>query len=202
MEEKLDADYWNNRYASSETGWDLNAVSPPIQQYFDRIEKHDLKILIPGAGNAWEAEYLYKQGFQQVHLLDYAAIAINNFKKRLPHFPDSQLHCEDFFAHTGLYDCIVEQTFFCALEPSLRGKYVEKMSYLLKPAGKLVGLLFNIPLNTDKPPFGGNMEEYSKLFESHLNIIEMDQAKNSIKPRENNELFFICNKDKHSSTKS
>jgi len=190
MEEKLDADYWNNRYASSETGWDLNTVSPPIQQYFDRIENHDLKILIPGAGNAWEAEYLYKQGFQQVHLLDYAAIAINNFKKRLPHFPESQLHCEDFFAHTGLYDCIVEQTFFCAIHPSLRPNYVNKMHALLKPGGILLGLLFNDPLNMDKPPFGGNENEYRKLFQGKFHLDTFQTAMNSIPPRAGREFFF------------
>jgi hypothetical protein len=38
------------------------------------------------------------------------------------------------------------------------------MHELLKLNGKLVGLLFNIPLNTTHPPFGGNKEEYQKQF--------------------------------------
>ena len=32
------------------------------------------------------------------------------------------------------------------------------MNQLLKPNGKLVGLMFNVPLNKDKPPFGGNKD--------------------------------------------
>ena len=86
----------------------------------------------------------------------------------------------------------MEQTFFCALHPSLRERYVLKMHDLLVPEGKLMGLLFKIPLNTDGPPFGGNEQEYRNLFEGKLAIQKMETAYNSIKPREGNELFFIA----------
>ena len=76
------------------------------------------------------------------------------------------------------------------MEPSLREEYVQKMRRLIKPKGKLVGLLFNIPLNDDKPPFGGNMEEYIALFEEEFKIETMETAYNSIPQREGNELFF------------
>ena len=69
------------------------------------------------------------------------------------------------------------------------------MNELLKQNGKLIGLLFNIPLNDQKPPFGGNIEEYKKTFEPTLKFQKLEIAKNSIKPRENNELFFICTKN-------
>jgi len=200
--EKLDKEYWVNRYKTNDTGWDLGNVSTPLKEYIDSLEDKSISILVPGAGNAYEVEYLFRKGFTNVFLLDIAQEPIENFKKRVPDFPTNHLIIGDFFEQNGQYDLIIEQTFFCALEPSLRGKYVSKMSDLLKLTGKLIGLLFNIPLNTDKPPFGGNKEEYSKLFVPTLSIIEMELAKNSIKPRENNELFFICTKAKHSSIKS
>lgn len=200
--EKLDKEYWTNRYQTNDTGWDIGNVSTPLKEYIDSLEDKSISILVPGAGNAYEVEYLYRKGFTNVFLLDIAQEPIENFKKRVPEFPSSHLIIGDFFEQNNQYDLIIEQTFFCALEPSLRGKYVNKMRDLLKPTGKLVGLLFNIPLNTGTPPFGGNKEEYLKLFKPSLNIIEMEIAKNSIKPRENSELFFICNKYKHSSTKS
>jgi hypothetical protein len=84
----------------------------------------------------------------------------------------------------------LEQTFFCALEPSLREEYVNKMVQLLKPGGKLVGLLFNIPLNNDKPPFGGNREEYLALFKEKFKIETLETAYNSIPQRAENELFI------------
>lgn len=86
----------------------------------------------------------------------------------MPHFPKENLICDDFFNHQNQYDLIVEQTFFCALDPKLRNNYIKKIHELLKPKGKLVGLLFNIPLNTTHPPFGGN--EYVKQFICFLEI--------------------------------
>jgi hypothetical protein len=65
------------------------------------------------------------------------------------------------------------------------------MHELLAPNGKLVGLMFNDALNADKPPFGGNKEEYQKLFEDTFDIKKMEPCYNSIKPREGRELFVM-----------
>lgn len=188
------ADFWEQRYVKMNTGWDIGAVSPPLQAYFDQLTNKELKILIPGAGNAYEVEYLYRKGFKNVHLLDWAASALKQFQQRVPDFPKKQLHQEDFFLHENQYDLIVEQTFFCAINPSLRTQYAEKMHNLLQSKGKLVGLWFNIPLNTDKPPFGGSKQEYETLFQDKFKLKTIKKAYNSIKPRENNELFLILEK--------
>jgi SAM-dependent methyltransferase len=95
----------------------------------------------------------------------------------------------DFFEHKGQYDLILEQTFFCALDPSFRSKYVEHMHQLLKPAGNLVGVLFNKEFEGG-PPFGGSKEEYEQLFSKHLHIKKMEPCYNSIPPRKGSELFF------------
>ena len=185
----LDKNYWNNRYKKRQIGWDLGEVSPPIKVYIDQLTNSNLKILVPGAGNSYEAEYLFNKGFKNVFVLDISLEAIENFKKRVPDFPTSQLINEDFFSHSAKYDLIIEQTFFCALATELRNIYVIKMTELLKPNGKLVGLLFNIPLNNDKPPFGGSKEEYFSLFSPYFTIETMETAYNSIKPRKGNELW-------------
>ena len=142
---------------------------------------------------------MWQKGFKNVHLLDWSARALQNFQEQLPDFPDSQLINSDFFEHektaeSDKYDLIVEQTFFCAIDPSLRPKYVQKMSDLLKNEGKLVGLLFNIPLNLgvgNEPPFGGNQGLYQSLFEPSFRIKAMDTCSNSVRPRAGNELFVI-----------
>ena len=51
--------YWTNRYSKAKTGWDIGYPSTPLKTYFDQLENKDLRILIPGAGNAYEAEYLF-----------------------------------------------------------------------------------------------------------------------------------------------
>src|SRR5438132_14384434 len=100
-------DYWENRYLNKETGWDIGYPSTPLVDFFKTLEDKNISILIPGAGNGYEVEYLFNNGFTNVHLLDFSAEAIKGFKNRVPGFPDSQLHLEDFFDHEGIYDLII-----------------------------------------------------------------------------------------------
>ena len=68
------------------------------------------------------------------------------------------------------------------------------MHALLKPGGKLVGLLFNDKLNEDKPPFGGNAAEYRTYFELYFDTRTFDLCHNSIAPRAGRELFMVLQK--------
>jgi SAM-dependent methyltransferase len=146
--------YWDAKYTENSANWDLGSVSAPIKEYINQINDKSLKILIPGAGNAYEAEYLFLNGFKNVYVLDISSIAINSFKQRFPDFPDKQLLNQDYFSHNDTYDLIIEQTFFCAINPADRLKYVKKTHSLLKENGKLVGLLFNHEFEHEGPPFG------------------------------------------------
>ncbi len=183
-------EYWNQRYEQGETGWDIGYVSFPLKAYFDQLCKQELKILIPGSGNSYEAEYLFNKGFQNIYVLDISKNALENFKSRVPDFPAEQILHMDFFDLEDTFDLIIEQTFFCALHPSKRNQYVAKMQNLLNPDGTLVGLLFNIPLFEDHPPFGGSEKEYRELFSNYFKIDKMETAYNSIPERKGNELFF------------
>lgn len=190
---ELNKDVWNERYLNADIGWDIGRISTPLKEYFDQLENKDLKILIPGCGNAYEAEYLFQQGFKNVFLIDWAQQAIDDFHNRIPEFPKEQLICADFFEHDSQYDLIIEQTFFCAINPKLRENYVLKVKSLLKDRGKLVGLLFNDKLYSNRPPFGGSRNEYKSLFEKHFKNLYLEKAYNSIAPRKGRELFISAN---------
>ncbi|WP_412783757.1 hypothetical protein, partial [Aeromonas sanarellii] len=69
---------------------------------------------------------------------------------------ESHLIENDFFELDDKFDLILEQTFFCALDPELRNQYATKMYNLLNTNGKIAGLLFNFPLTNEGPPFGGS----------------------------------------------
>lgn len=190
-EELLDAKYWEDRYHGNQIGWDIGYPATPLKEYFDQLEDKNLRILIPGAGNAYEAEYLFNQGFQNVSVVDLAPSALKNLKNRVPGFPDENLIEGDFFEHSGQYDLIVEQTFFCALHPELRTDYAKQMHNLLADSGKLMGLLFDDALNTEHPPYGGTKAEYQNYFNPLFTIKTFESSYNSIKPREDRELFMI-----------
>jgi len=186
--------FWENRYTNNETGWDTGSVSTPLKEYFDTLEDKEVKILIPGAGNAHEAEYLHKKGFKNVYVLDIAQAPLDNLRKRLPDFPSMHIVKGDFFGYEESFDLIIEQTFFCAIDPSLRSAYAKKMHALLNTGGRLVGLLFDIELNKDKPPYGGSKDEYIAYFRPFFNLRKIEKAYNSIPPRAGNELFINLEK--------
>ena len=61
---------WEKRYRESETGWDLGSISTPLKEYFDQLEDKEIKVLIPGCGNAHEASYLHELGFKNNPVLN------------------------------------------------------------------------------------------------------------------------------------
>lgn len=185
--------YWENRYTKNETGWDIGVVSTPLQTYIDQLTNKNISILIPGAGNGYEFDYLLNKGFQDTYVIDIAQKPLDTILERNEIEKKHLIH-QDFFEHNGQYDLIIEQTFFCALDPSLRRNYVTKMLELLKPNGKIIGLLFNFELTLEGPPFGGSKEEYINLFNDYFTIKTLENCYNSIKPRLNRELFFIFEK--------
>lgn len=185
----LNKEFWTSKYESANIGWDTGSITTPLKTYFDQLTDRSLKILIPGCGNGYEAEYLHQNGFD-VTVVDLSDFPLKNLKKRCPGFEDESLIQADFFKFEGSFDLIIEQTFFSALNPNLRNAYAEKMHSLLNQEGKLVGLLFNIDLFKDHPPFGGNKEVYEPIFKPYFDFRVFDQAYNSIEPRKDNELFI------------
>lgn len=191
--EHLSEGFWTDRYLNNQTGWDLGEVSPPLKAYFDQLNDKSLRILIPGCGNAYEAEYLFKNGFTNVHVIDLSQEPLNGLANRIPEFPQDHMHCGDFFEHEGEYDLIIEQTMFCAIDPKLRTEYAKKAASLLSEKGKLVGVLFNTSFEGG-PPYGGSIDEYFSYFDPYFSTIHMEECYNSVGPRADREVFMILRK--------
>lgn len=193
-EKENQEDYWTNRYKENQTGWDIGSPSLPLQSYIDQLENKEIKILIPGAGNAYEAEYLFNHGFSNVFVLDISKTPLYQLKKRVPKFPSSHLIHGDFFELDDTFDLIIEQTFFCSFEPTKanRSAYAKKMHELLNENGKLVGVWFKHPLKEDgNRPFGGSKNEYLSYLTPYFEVQVFEDCYNSISPRMGNELFGV-----------
>ena len=190
---QLDEQFWSDRYRNDNTGWDLGQVSTPLKAYFDQLINKDLKILIPGCGNAYEAAYLHQLGFTDVHVLDLSQEPLNAFIKNNPSFPQEHVHQGNFLKAEGCYDLIIEQTLFCAIDPSLRQEYAVAASNQLKEGGKLVGVMFGREFESG-PPFGGTEMEYQKYFTPHFSEVKFEECYNSIEPRKGSELFVQLTK--------
>ena len=191
--DSVDAAYWETQYKNTNIGWDLGMVSPAISSYIDSLQNKDSAILIPGCGNTYEAEYLLAQGFTNITVIDISPTLVSNLKNKFGHNRSITVLLGDYFEHDGVYDYIIEQTFFCALAPALRQKYVQKMNELLTVDGVLFGLLFNRQFDVG-PPFGGSQQEYQTIFESKFDILIMELCLHSVPQRANTELFIELRK--------
>ncbi|WP_010522981.1 methyltransferase domain-containing protein [Aquimarina agarivorans] len=198
MEKTNNQEYWTQRYKENRTGWDVGYPTTPLKNYIDQLKDKSLSILIPGAGNAYEAEYLCNKGFNDVTILDVSEVPLRAFSKRNPDFPKARLVHADFFEYEGTYDLIIEQTFFCSFPPTDKNRiaYSKKMHELLTTQGKLVGVWFDIPLtgNMENRPFGGDKQTYLGFLSPHFKVHTFDRCFNSIPARSGKELFGIFEK--------
>lgn len=188
----LSASFWTERYDAERTGWDIGHTSTPLATFVDQQEDAGMRILIPGCGHAYEAFYLWEKGFRKLTLLDISPRPVARlraqFAERYQEQPEILL--QDFFDHQATYDLILEQTFFCALPPSARPAYAQKMAELLAPGGQLVGVLFNRRFSHDGPPFGGDPEEYAAYFKPYFFFKKWAPCKHSIPPRRGSEWWM------------
>jgi SAM-dependent methyltransferase len=193
-ENPLNQEYWDTQYKVKATGWDIGSVSGPIKTIVDALENKNSSILIPGCGNSYEAEYLLKQGFTNVTVIDIAPTLVAAISEKFADNENIKVVLGDFFELEGKYDLIIEQTFFCALPPTMRQKYVWKMHQLLAENGKIEGVLFNRDFDVS-PPFGGNKAEYEQLFVAAFDLVKLELCQNSIEKRTNTELVIDFQKN-------
>ncbi|MFF5380849.1 methyltransferase domain-containing protein [Pedobacter suwonensis] len=188
------AGYWEERYEREQTGWDLGTVSPPIYSFFEKQTNKKARILIPGCGNSYEAQALAKLGYENITVIDISKTLTEKLRRSFKsEYPDIEVLTGDFFEHSGSYDIIIEQTFFCAIHPSMRTGYVEKCAELLTHQGQVIGLLFDREF-VEGPPFGGSKNEYLTYFKAYFEIQHMDKCYNSISARAGSELFISLTK--------
>jgi SAM-dependent methyltransferase len=187
--------YWNDLYATQHTNWDIGYVSTPIKEYVDQLTDKNVAILIPGCGNSYEAEYLLQQGFTNITVVDISSLLTQRIAEKFKDYTPRPLTIitSDFFTIQGQFDLVLEQTFFCTLPPHRRPEYVQQIDKLLKPGGKLAGVLFDRPFE-EGPLFGGSKEEYKPLFEKTFQLKTLAPCYNSIKPRAGSEVFIIAQK--------
>jgi len=190
--------YWDEKYILNETKWDIGKPTPIFVDWFEKNKKIK-KILIPGAGKGHDAFFLARKG-HDVYAVDFSKEAVDQMiKKAKKHNIKINVLNHDIFnmqKYYGKFDMILEYTFFCAILPSDRIKYIKTLSSLLKVNGAFVGILFplNKSLNEGGPPFGVRFSKVLDIFSEYFKVIDSYNSKLSIKPRLGNEKFIYMKK--------
>jgi cyclopropane fatty-acyl-phospholipid synthase-like methyltransferase len=186
---------WQRHYDEGDLGWDLGQVAPPFIKLFESKTILPGKTLIPGCGRGHEVIYLAENGFE-VTAVDYSPGAVNHLKSTVQ---ERNLKCEvlnmDFFgidsAHNGVYDLLIEQTFFCAISPEQRSSYVSTVARALKKGGMLAGLFYHTGEEEGGPPFNTTREDIKKYFSDSFEIRQLSKAEDSAEQRKNKEWLAI-----------
>ena len=157
---------WEALYQEGDTGWDRGEVSPALYQYLEAGAFDGVKsVLIPGCGRGYEVVELAKRGFD-VMALDLAPSAITYLKQALKQSDvQASTACVNIFEYSNeqAFDVIYEQTCLCAIEPSERQAYADRVHDWLKPQGKL---LLNMMQTGEAggPPFHCDFMDIKQLF--------------------------------------
>jgi len=195
-----DVNYWDQRFNSGDTPWELNAPSGALFEavstiYPDGRALQGVMALSPGCGTGADALELARRG-ASVTASAWSLHACARLKERiarlsLPSFPgDVQVVHGDFFSSWPYQvELVCEHTFFCAIDPVRRPEYVQAVIRWLRPGGYLIGNFFILPESEiselpglslaksgDGPPFATTESELRGLFHPHFDTVTLRPA--------------------------
>jgi SAM-dependent methyltransferase len=188
-------EFWESRYETGDTGWDLGQPAPP---FVDLLSGPDApsagSIIVLGCGRGHDAIFFAQQGFE-VTAVDFSRLALNDARQnaRLAGVEIEFIE-HDLFTLPARYDhrfdYVLEHTCFAAIPPTKRDDYVQVVSRLLKPGGLYVALFFAHG-RPGGPPFNTTIEEVRSLFSPYFAIERLEVPPRSIEVRIGKELFAL-----------
>ena len=193
-----DTQFWEDIYLDDDAGWDLGSVTPVFDNIADQLNRG--KVCIVGCGNGYDAVMFAQKGFE-VTAVDFAPSAL--IKLEIMSNKENvnvQIIQSDIFVLTpeydSVFDYVIEQTCFCAVNPQRRQDYERLVYKILKPGGKLIGLWFPLDktLEDGGPPWGITINEVKSIFNNGWIIEREEFPETSIQPRKNREKLIIFEK--------
>ena len=193
-----DTQFWEDIYLDDDAGWDLGGVTPVFDNIADQLNRG--KVCILGCGNGYDAVMFSQKGFE-VTAVDFAPSAL--IKLEIMSNKENvnvQILQSDIFVLTpeydSVFDYVIEQTCFCAVNPQRRQEYERLVYKILKPGGKLIGLWFPLDKTIEDggPPWGITIDEIKSIFKNGWNIEKEEFPDISIQPRKNREKLIIFEK--------
>lgn len=194
-----ESSFWTNAYESSGDGWDLGRCSPSFKDLASRFlvskKLPSNRVLVPGAGRGYEAQWLSDLGLDVV-AEDFSAKAKEEFLRLNP---DSRVDYKnrDFFGQESLsdapYGAICEFIFFCAIDPSKRKKYFDVVAARLDKNGLLLGI-FLVMNSPGGPPYSVTPWELREYFKERFDLVHWKTSEHSVSKRQGKEFELVLKK--------
>ena len=190
--------FWEDIYLEDDAGWDLGGPTPIFESMVHSMSPGELCII--GCGKGYDAILFAQKGFA-VTAIDFAPSAVNVLEKLAKeHDVNIQIIQSDIFSLTteyiNIFDYVIEQTCFCAINPRRRKEYESMVKHMLKIGGKLIGLWFPLDKAAEDggPPWGTTIDEVKSIFKLGWKIELEEFPELSIGPRKGREKLIIFRK--------
>jgi len=185
---------WEAAYLRGDTPWEKGKAHPALIDFFTESGPIPGEILVPGCGFGYDVRALSASA-NHVIGIDVAQFAIDKARS-FPKIAREKYLLADLFAlpteFDRKFDVVFEHTCFCAIEPGMRANYVETISRVLKPAGKMIAIFFlNPDHDEDGPPYGVSTAELDSLFEAQFFLEKEWIPRRTYESREERELMRI-----------
>ena len=166
---------WEDRYRTGDMPWEKGTAHPALVDFLKRSPVHG-RVLVPGCGTGHDVRALAATADEVVGL-DIAPSAIARAKAQSA-IGGERYQLGDLFALSpslrGKFDAVFEHTCFCAIDPSLREKYVAAIAGALKPGAHLLAIFYLDPgldPGESGPPFGVTREELDGFFSPTFTLL-------------------------------
>jgi thiopurine S-methyltransferase len=192
MSEPDRPDFWKQLYADGRDRWELGAAAPPLAARLrGAMAAGSLapgRVIVPGCGRGHEVLLLAELGFDATGLDFVDEVLIPARAEAERRGLVASFVAGDWFAAAdrpgwaGSFDLVVEHTCFCAIDPGRRDEYVDVASALLRPGGRLLGLLWNCGA-AGGPPWDTAPDDMRRIFGRRFTVDVLEPAEGSVSQR-------------------
>ncbi len=157
---------WESCYQRSECPWDKGAPSPGLVDFLE-AEKSLVPgtVCVPGCGFGHDVREWAKHRFRATGI-DISPTAVRLAKEKTARTTiEADFQIADFLTEqpAAPFDWIFEHTFFCAIQPEQRTRYVEAILRWLKPEGHYLAVYYLLQ-DDGGPPFPSTRGEIMQRF--------------------------------------
>lgn len=150
--------------------FDAENPSPLLLKYINEGKIPNGRALVPGFGRGYDMTAL-ASAERSVVGFEIAPTAVQAAQDRLSSLSRDEcaypgnvdFRLQSFFDYNAeslenKFDFVYDYTFLCALDPSIRNDWANKMSEIVKPGGILLTLIFPIVEKVGGPPFAVSLQ--------------------------------------------
>ncbi|MBN8246811.1 MAG: methyltransferase domain-containing protein [Verrucomicrobia bacterium] len=171
--------FWTKRWEAGKIPWDFGGVPANLLSFLHR-QTAPARVLVPGCGSGYEVRAFHEMG-HDVSALEVSAPAVTHAREVLGPLGDRVIHA-NFFKHDfgdQRYGLIYERGFLCSMPTARWPDYLTRMSHLIPPGGRLVGM-FLYGEEPEPPPYPLTEKTARDLLGGHFRLVHSESVADSV----------------------